>query len=842
MLINCTGIQKNTQQKGCRDMENLTFELELLSDFHVGSGHRLGTEVDSSLLRENDGLPALRGTTIAALMRDGLRRLIATPVMKQKYQRCAASGASGEDIPNYCGQKSISSEQCPICRLFGSPRQPKSWAFTSAKVAGISSAQAQKELLDPSFTGTPTMRVRVDPRIRRAADNQLFSEEVGDGRLTFRFDIDWQGEGVPDDADIALLVAAARMVRNLGASRRRGRGECRIHLTDRDSEARFLGLFTSQWLEGRTVSVAKKRSSWPKLAEIPARLIAQDKPFLVQIIARLDEPMLVAQKPEAGNEFNSLAFIPGNSLLGALAARVAKNKRLATDKHAYSEFISTFKRDRFRFGNLLPCGLSEFLETRLLTPSLPAPKDLLMCKQYPLRDNRSTGAVIHSVKGYATESSDILFCEHCYSDNGSDITLAERAEKFPLKQVEGFRLLTPYLTSSQLSRREEMHNSINATSQRANEGDLFGYVAVDAGQFFIGTIQCPSQREWEVLAKELTLNQGKSRTITVRFGKATRRGYGQATLHFEPVDTSPWFIRPLSDRIGKDLEQPVTMTLLSDSIVLDSWDRYATGFNSHWLKEQLGLGSEQEVEIIRSFSSYRELHNFNAQYGIPRDKEIAIAAGSTVGLKFKGFSSRETFLETLSIVEANGIGVRLGEGFGQVAFNHTIYEYGRQQTDLLPKRIELPKELDPYQDEATSSHIVVAEAKFWTDWHRLMVDEKRKWAACEYEEFTAVARLIRSAHHGSIQSIKQQLSALGKEENLGMVKRSFAGKKVESRDQKPFFGSTGNGSHGLSQIGSLLDELQARVGHGESAARLTSVGLGMLANRIAEAALKARER
>lgn len=54
----------------------LEFSLTLNSDYHIGAGYGIGTQVDSALLRDADGVPVLRGSTVEGLLRDGLWRLL----------------------------------------------------------------------------------------------------------------------------------------------------------------------------------------------------------------------------------------------------------------------------------------------------------------------------------------------------------------------------------------------------------------------------------------------------------------------------------------------------------------------------------------------------------------------------------------------------------------------------------------------------------------------------------------------------------------------------------------------------------------------------------------------
>ncbi|MBN1935027.1 MAG: hypothetical protein JW934_10200, partial [Anaerolineae bacterium] len=55
---------------------DLTFEITFQSDYHVGAGYGKGFGLDSALLREADGKPALRGSALAGLLRGSVYRLL----------------------------------------------------------------------------------------------------------------------------------------------------------------------------------------------------------------------------------------------------------------------------------------------------------------------------------------------------------------------------------------------------------------------------------------------------------------------------------------------------------------------------------------------------------------------------------------------------------------------------------------------------------------------------------------------------------------------------------------------------------------------------------------------
>lgn len=119
----------------------LTFEIELQSDYHSGAGYGLGSVVDAALLRDGDGVPVIRGTAVAGLLRDGLYRLLKLDLLAKKFPaQCAAQGHRADDAPRFCRQSDPVQTVCPICRLFGSPGTPKRWRFSSARPLGLGQA------------------------------------------------------------------------------------------------------------------------------------------------------------------------------------------------------------------------------------------------------------------------------------------------------------------------------------------------------------------------------------------------------------------------------------------------------------------------------------------------------------------------------------------------------------------------------------------------------------------------------------------------------------------------------------------------------------------------------
>lgn len=79
------------------------------------------------------------------------------------------------------------------------------------------------------------------------------------------------------------------------------------------------------------------------------------------------------------------------------------------------------------------------------------------------------------------------------------------------------------------------------------------------------------------------------------------------------------------------------------------------------MKEEFDLDN---VECICAFNAVREILGWNAAWGLPKEKELAIEKGSVFFFKFEG-DDVERLLRSLKDIERKGIGLRKEEGFGR---------------------------------------------------------------------------------------------------------------------------------------------------------------------------------
>jgi CRISPR-associated protein Csx10 len=804
----------------------LEFEIEFKSDFHVGAGYGLGLEVDSALLRDPDNVPAIRGTVVAGLLRESLTNLLRLEPLRTE-RRCQASGAI--DGPAYCGQFARDGPNCPVCAVFGSPRQSKRWHFSSARPVGLEQPQ------DPLFThwqagetaAQTATRARINPRTRRAEENKLFTREEGDASVRFRFTAECLSHDASAWREAEWLVAAARLMHNLGASKRRGSGECEIHLVSQEQESALLGRFEA-CLNGQ-----QPQTPMVQVGEAIERLTLPGDPsqhgYRLRVLLRTDEPLLVARRAEAGNQFETLQSIPGSVLRGALAWRVAQRsseKLQDEDSAEYQNFVDLFFRDTVHFSPLLPVQVSRGFRYQGY-PTVPAPRDLLTCELLPgYGGSADTG---HGVWSKTWDDDVPEQCPHCaQSDDSQNIMGA----KVKLDSVSGFLPLNPAGLTTKFETRQtvEMHIRIQPRTGRVRSGDLFGYVSLEPGQYFVGEITCTNERVWQGLQQMAGLKPA-DQVNELRLGKASRRGHGRVSLLLQESSKSPWHGPRIEDRVTD--ANKVVLTLLSDAIVTDPWGRFVRGFDVTWLKHELALpdGVSVNVDEARCFSAVRPVDAFNVKLGLPRTRDVALVAGSSVRLGFSGIELDK--LHTyLARAETRGIGLRRDEGFGHIAFNHPVY---RGLEGWSEPFLDLG---DIVLDQEAETHDAVQRLIFEQDWtERLDTTLKPKDFADG--RFEATARLLHVSQARSSEEVKQTLQGMGEQEQL-------LPKGLPARSKENFY-KEGDGRQGMDKIYALLDELETLIDEQDLAPETTwqlwQIGLQMLADRIAGPAReKAQER
>jgi CRISPR-associated protein Csx10 len=785
-------------------MIQLTFAIDLQSDYHISAGHGVGL-LDSALQRDADGVPVIRGTTLVGLLRQGLRDLAEAPAFKENKES-KPFWRRFEQIKKYPSDPGRSPEEGDV--LFGGPWSPKRWFISSARPAGLLEPQDAPKSAS-RFGGHAAAHVRVSPALRRAEARKLFIREEGDKGLRFIFTAECPFIDEEACREATLMVAVARMVRFMGAGRRRGRGACTIKLVevsgwpspDKATQTSLLQAFAHYWLKGQPFELLPKLST-PE-AEEEEELEPSESLRLIMLL-RTDEPLLVARRAAAGNQFEALDYIPGLSIRGAVGASVGARCDLDNNQANRTAFTQLFFRSKVRFSPLYPCHQEE----EFVYAAIPAPEDLFVSERHPGKKKlKQTGHNIYTARGAAQID---------FSEKRAD---GQEAKLAPLSNYLAVLEEVPLVS---VSLRSEMHVTIDPHTGRALDENLFSYAVIPTGKYFMGEWVFSKAEDWITLRQMAGLPAAPeegvegdmageaSEVFSLRLGKAIRRGYGKVSaVLMRPHKAAAGLFAglPLEERVKK-VNLPLTMTLISSTIVLDAWGRCQQGFDEPWLSKELGVQVEMatqkgplDIAYALKFAKSQVIDSFNNKMGLARHRDMALAAGSAVTLVVKEALDLSELQARLADIELRGLGVRRNEGFGRVIFNHPVYQDGCQGVEAT--EIEIPDELR--LGKALADTIYSKTAAFESAWRKqLTTYTPPQWKTIRHAQFSGMAREIDSAWVRSLTDANNLFDSYGKVEHL-LVGALLARPKLQ------FFTNEERGKPGVDFLKGLFRELATRI-------------------------------
>ena len=540
-----------------------------------------------------------------------------------------------------------------VTGILGAPGHDSRWYFGAA--------QTKKTRESVVTTG-----VRVDPRYGRAEDNKYFKRELGAAEI-FTFSV----TGAAANEKIALeqvewLVAAAAYLERIGGRRRRGNGKCVISLVDQNLQGELLKGFENRHCGG----THQITDSWKSLIAEKASLeIAShhNASHRYRIMLYTERPVIIAEKPETGNIYQGQIVIPGSTLRGAFAEKAQPGDLQVNDPTKYDTFKRLFILGGLRFSHLNPLEVSDGIGI----PVVQLPMGLQQ-----------------------VESSQDIFTSVFQK-------LSEH------KAFSGWMRLHDGLQRASYHTEPHPHVRINPDLKRASDGDLYTYEAIPAGRYYTGEIYL-ADNDWQSIGELLRLNINQP--FELRIGKGRNRSYGQVKVVIVPMaeDEPPaWIHVPLKDRLKATPANELFITLATDTILQDPWGRFYGRFDPDWIARELQIpdvqvmaaDDERPAQVVRT----KFVESFDARSGLPRWRDKALVAGSTARLVFA--NGKQPSTDVLKRLETEGIGLRRGEGFGRVIFNHTAHTgqwsgFDKPVTIIQRLLDEIQKTTEPETQEA----------------------------------------------------------------------------------------------------------------------------------------------
>jgi hypothetical protein len=368
--------------------------------------------------------------------------------------------------------------------------------------------------------------------------------------------------------------------------------------------------------------------------------------ILIQLT--LQEPLVISQSNATEGAHQSLDYLPGATLLGALAAKHYANfkvKGLSYD---------IFHSGKVRFNNAYPVIDNQ--------ASQPLPLSLHYDK---LGDKESPINYLHT------------------KFNNGEQGKQHRKGYITKQDNQAWSLYEPQKTL-------QMRTAINPNKGIAQESQLYGYQMLKAGEIYQTQIDCDSP-ELESLLRDSLASQKE-----LLIGRSRSAQYGRVNLNVLPKQ-----INELKEPLMKvDGDICLILWLKSDMAI---YNQNGQPTLSPTLKE-LGLETTGEFMAHKSYvrtRQYSAYNGFRRSYDLERQ---VISQGSVLTYKIIG-----NFVANDLIILQQGLGAFTENGLGQVVLNPKIQQVLQLETVKLQK--QAPQNIPKNVEKPNSELIQFLESK-----------------------------------------------------------------------------------------------------------------------------------
>lgn len=632
----------------------IQLSIDVLDDFHVGTGAGRGRATDAVVLVDQRGIPFLPGSAIKGLCKwQAIRLIEAYPALGPK-----------PDPPSVG----------PVFEIFG---------------GGTDRKHAENRVwFDHAYPADPLQTLRSirtgrsarDRISGRARDKHLFFYEDAEP-TKFRTTLTCDDDLSP--SALLLLILALRRIEAIGGQRRRGKGRCStcVRVTDAGNVPELAGLVLpaddgsppAGFCEfARSILAASPPAptgdTGPVIADFlqtgespgPTSAHSGDPPVCWVVFGYAESPLTLAYDQALDNTIDTQDFIAGASLRGALAWQAIRNG-LSPDSDLFQQ---AFVREAVHFGPLYP-GQSDGM---VRTLPMPLPLSFYTCKRFP-------GA-------YGTEGRTVHGLVDRFHVDGDDCVWCQAS----LKPAQGYYQLEgddqqykPVLV--QPPPRVFQRTAIDEGTGRSKDGQLYSLESLQRGTWWAGYVWGPQD------LLESLFQDRCGQWTAIRVGKAKSRGQGWLKIQMRPAEASqhPVFPHMLPADWPRAKERnaaPVSIppaffiTLYSDLIAVDPLLRPVTRLTVEDLWRLLGGHGAPPLEIERGYAGTRRAGGFLGVPGVPRSADLAIAAGSTWRCRWKEHTEPKQMADAwqrVTTAQNTGIGLRRGEGYGRLLIDLPLH-------------------------------------------------------------------------------------------------------------------------------------------------------------------------
>ncbi|MDR0881275.1 MAG: hypothetical protein LBP55_01830 [Candidatus Adiutrix sp.] len=349
----------------------------------------------------------------------------------------------------------------------------------------------------------------------------------------------------------------------------------------------------------------------------------------LNLIAR--EPLILTDGSSETQAHQTLAYIPGNMILGALAGQWLRSFPPKGRPDDDPDFRALFLDGSVSWGHAYPVIKGE--------ACLPIPVSFQRIKNQPglpvfdRNQDHEKACVINALS---------------WDGELADLKKISNLDRPKLKKYgAGFMHPKTFCQPHQPS-QWNMHVALDQQKRSAAESHLFGFSALAPGNVF--------QSELLVDDKALPVLQqllGKVKDSDFLVGHGRSAGYGAVGIIKEVKDA----VEYKQPEIKKDGDN-YTIFLLSDYLSAKSWQKPVES-----LLAELAPFLGRQTGILRLFGGHRLIAGFNNLWRLPRDSREALEKGSVIKFSTDGQTTRD--IKELPPALGGG---RV-EGYGRIVIN-----------------------------------------------------------------------------------------------------------------------------------------------------------------------------
>lgn len=364
------------------------------------------------------------------------------------------------------------------------------------------------------------------------------------------------------------------------------------------------------------------------------------------VTATVADEICIADRHGAANEYLSLDYIPGTAWWGALAGCTG----IRPGQEPAEKFRCVFYSNEVCFTNLYPLEAA--------TRAHPIPLSARTPKSAP---------------GFEHDA-DILFrdeSDNLYPAGVKDLLLSGLPRYEPdWEPISGWYAGDPpRCRPVSVPMVLRGHSERSGRSGTTRQGRLFIRQNIRRNQRFEGAL-CALTPAGETALAELLRNYLGSEAFEVPVGRQP----GHLRIELNDGGDEPPYWRRHDLQVGGEDDSILTVTLLSDAVLVDRWLRPWSFLPPAMVAAALDLPADA-IELVHHFSAVREAFGWNSAYSRPRETERVAVAGSAFCYQvvWPAEILPEERRRRLNAWQQRGVGLRSGEGFGEIRLNDPFH-------------------------------------------------------------------------------------------------------------------------------------------------------------------------